>query len=237
MKLHKLSLFGAVVGALIFMAALAPRANAALIVYYNFEDSTLGGVPDFTSTGDLGLQHPTMTTNYSAGDMKSVAGLALNVATGDPDPNNLALNLNSSSKNEGKTFQFAVDATLIENMSLSFAQNSGGNGFTTVALSYSTDAGATFIADGTATMSTGGNFIVTFAVPAGANDQTNLVLRLTFTGGQSNGNNDQTIIDNVQLNGTVVPEPATVVSGLLGVCGLCWHQRRRLLRSLRLRRA
>ena len=38
-------------------------------------------------------------------------------------------------------------------------------------------------------------------------------------------------IDNIQINGTIVPEPATVAGGLLGVLGLCWHQRRRLIGS------
>ena len=62
------------------------------------------------------------------------------------------------------------------------------------------------------------------------------VLRLHFTNGQSNGNDLQNLIDNIQVNGTVIPEPATVAGGLLGVLGLCWHQRRRLIGSLRLRR-
>jgi hypothetical protein len=35
----------------------------------------------------------------------------------------------------------------------------------------------------------------------------------------------------MQIN-AIVPEPATVVGGVLGVMGLCWHQRRRLIRSL-----
>ena len=50
--------------------------------------------------------------------------------------------------------------------------------------------------------------------------------RLVFSGGQSNGNNRETAIDNIQLN--AVPEPSTVAGGLLGACGICWHQRRRL---------
>jgi PEP-CTERM motif len=60
-------------------------------------------------------------------------------------------------------------------------------------------------------------------------------LRLLFTGGSSNGNDLQFQLDNIQINGTV-PEPATVAGGLLGVLGLCWFQRRRLIRSVRFRR-
>jgi len=236
MKLQKLSLFGAVAGALILTAAFAPRANAALIVYYNFEDSTLGGPPDFTSTGDLGLQHPTMTTNYNAANMTSVAGLALNRPATDPDPNLLGLGLSKSKNNDPSFFQFTVDTTLATNMSLSFGVNNNGNGFSTVAFSYSINGGTSFVADGSHTILNSSS-VVTFAVPAGADGQASVIMRLTFSGGQSNGTDLQTQIDNVQLNGTVVPEPATVVGGLLGACALCWHQRRRLIRSLRLRRA
>jgi hypothetical protein len=60
--------------------------------------------------------------------------------------------------------------------------------------------------------------------------QPNLVLRMVFTGGTSNGNNPQTQIDNILIGGTIVPEPATVAGGLFGVLGLCWFQRRRLIR-------
>jgi hypothetical protein len=58
--------------------------------------------------------------------------------------------------------------------------------------------------------------------------QPSLLIRLQFTNGQSNGNDLQNLIDNIQVNGTAVPEPATVAGGLLGVLGLCWFQRRRL---------
>jgi hypothetical protein len=59
---------------------------------------------------------------------------------------------------------------------------------------------------------------------------------LTFTNGHSNGKDLQTVIDNILLGGTALPEPATVWGGLLGVCALCWHQRRRLISFLPLRR-
>ncbi|HTH20147.1 MAG TPA: PEP-CTERM sorting domain-containing protein, partial [Candidatus Udaeobacter sp.] len=65
----------------------------------------------------------------------------------------------------------------------------------------------------------------------------NLLIRLHFTNGQSNGNDLQNVIDNIQVNGVIVPEPATVAGGLLGVLGLCWFQRRRLISAVRFRRA
>jgi hypothetical protein len=41
----------------------------------------------------------------------------------------------------------------------------------------------------------------------------------------------------MQEGGTIIPEPATVAAGLLSVFGLCWFQRRRLIRSVRFRKA
>ena len=43
------SLLIAVAGALMLLAAFAPSAKADVIAYFNFEDATKGGPPDFTS--------------------------------------------------------------------------------------------------------------------------------------------------------------------------------------------
>jgi hypothetical protein len=140
------------------------------------------------------------------------------------------LGLDRSGENPG-----ALDIPLFSsqgffsNMTVSFAINSDGNGYTVASFSFSTDGGGTFSTPGQATtILTGPGQIITFTVPAAANNQNLLVLRITFSGGQSNGVNLQNIVDNIQVNGTIVPEPATVAGGLLGVLGLCWHQRRRL---------
>src|SRR5205814_528521 len=122
-----------------------------------------------------------------------------------------------------------------QNMTLSFATNGLGNGFRSVQLSYSINGGATFTA-GPSMLLTQQLQTVSLAVPVGANNAQLLVLRLEFSGGQSNGNDLlQTIVDNIQVNGTIVPEPATIAGGLLGVLGLCWFQRRRLICCVRLR--
>jgi hypothetical protein len=81
-----------------------------------------------------------------------------------------------------------------------------------------------------------GTIVVSMAVPAAANNFPQTILRIELTGGQSNGTDLQNVVDNIQVNGTIVPEPATVAGGLFGVLGLCWFQRRRWIRSVRLRR-
>ncbi len=170
----------------------------------------------------------------------SVDGFLLNRTAGDidnADPG-LAVGFRTTPVDNGSYIQFGLDATFFANMSLSFAYTTTGNGFDTVELQYSIDGGTTFTSVGSQPMLTGGQpNLITFGVPAGADNQPNLVLRLLFNGGTSQGQNLQTIIDNIQLNGSIVPEPATLGGGLLGLLGLCWFQRRRLIRSVRWRRA
>jgi hypothetical protein len=261
MKLR--SLFLAVAGALLLTAAFAPRANATLLVYFNFEDGTAGkfganpSTVDFQSDATVaaggdnpggGIQLTTITTNYTSGDFFSTSSLIPigtdNQSAGDidhppvpPGTPGLALALVRSNANNNTWIQFAVNATFFANMSLSYAVNTNGNGFTTQTWSFNTNGGVgAFTTFATFTGLTGEQ-ILSANLPAGANAQANLVIRITFSGGQSNGTDTQTIIDNIQLNGTVIPEPATVVGGLFGLCGLCWHQRRRLIGFLPLRRA
>ena len=261
MKLR--SLFLAVAGALLLTAALVPRANAncdTLLVYFNFEDGRLPGqhpptpgIVDFTSDQTPenpggGIQMSTLTTNYTAGQFDSHSSLipigTTNQSAGDndvpPKTPGIAVNFFNSQGNNNTYIQFAVNATFFTDMSLSYAVNTNGNGFSTQTWNYSIDGGATFTQFAQFTGLTGLQTL-SAALPTGfptsADNQPGLVIRIVFSGGQSNGQDDQTIIDNIQLTGCVIPEPATVVGGLFGLCGLCWHQRRWLIRSLRLRRA
>jgi hypothetical protein len=228
-----------VAGALLLMAVLAPRANADLIAYFNFEGTPTPPWPvDFTSNPP-GAVITTMTSNYTVGNTSAEAGIPLNVAPGDLEPNLTGLGLHASAVNDPANFDIPLFSPmgLFQNMTVSFAVNVAGNGFSTVTLWYSIDGGGSFINSGNFVMlPNSGALIVSLQVPAAANNAPLLVLRLQFTGGQSSGTNLQDTIDNIQINGTIVPEPTTVAGGLLGVLGLCWHQRRRLIRSVRFRR-
>jgi hypothetical protein len=238
-------LFLVLAGALMLMGAFVPQANATVLVYWNFEDAVTGGAPDLTSdvvgAPDFnpggGLQLTTITIGGPSGDFASGPGLLNNRTAGDidtADPGQ-AIAFRRSSMHNGTTLTFGVGATFFQNMTLSYATNNNGNGFTTHTWNFSTNGGATFTQFAQFTGLTGTQ-VLSAALPAAANNQGALVIQIVLTGGQSNGNDLQTIIDNIQLTGTVIPEPATVAGGLLGVLGLCWHQRRRLIRSVRLRR-
>ena len=255
MKWQKRSLFGAVAGALSLTAAFVPRANATVIVYFNFEDGTLGSTVDFVADVNNGLPPPAgnlgggtqaSTITPTGGDFVSDTGLLLNRTVGDQDTANpgLALTYNHASQNPDPKICFNVNTSFLVDLSLSMAIDNAGNGYNTVKLTYTTnfgepgavthDGGSQLIPNATVNKYT---FNLDPTVFTGDGSTHTTQFCLTFSGGQSNGNNRQFVIDNIVLGGTEVPEPATVAGGLLAACGLCWHQRRRLVRSLRLRPA
>jgi hypothetical protein len=244
-------------GALLLLAAFAPRANAdcpACIRFYDFEGPPTAPYPVGLNSNPPALEQgaafraflntgtdPTLaaTDIYPALRTSAEPGLPLNVPPG------ASTNLNSLGIHRSGAGHLYIDvpffsATGIYDItSVSFAIAANGNGFAFASLLISSNGGATFTQIGaTQLIPNGPGTILTFTIPSGTTfgDPTT-VLRLAFTGGQSNGLDLQNQIDNIQINGTVIPEPATIAGGLLGVLGLCWQQRRRLLSSLRLRRA
>lgn len=233
-------------GALLLLAAFAPRANATLIRYYNFEGAPTTPYPVnldshfpaaeigpafrmFLNTGPDPLL--AATGPYPAANTSAEAGLPLNVAAGDPGPNLVSLGIHRSGQNLlFMDIPMFSAVGIYDVTSVSFAISGNGNGYDTAALLYSTNGGTTFTQIGASQPVVGGpGSILTFAVPPGTTlGKPTLILRIALTGGHSNGNDLQNQIDNIQINGTIVPEPATVAGGLLGVLGLCWFQRRRL---------
>ncbi len=248
------SLLVAVAGALIFMGFMVPRVDAFVVSYFNFEDAPTTGspvdlTPDKTAAaggnnagGGIEVTTTNLTIVDTGGLVASTPGLLANRTTSPADQDTadpgLAVNLSRSSKSDA-SISFGVNLQFYQGLSLSFATNNNGNGYGDVTLSWS---GAVSGSLPTVAMPTGAG-IVTFDL-TGTNLDGNgttfkfVTFTLTFSNGQSNGVDLQTVIDNIRLDANiVVPEPATVVGGLLGVFGLCWHQRGRLVRFLRLRPA
>ena len=234
-------------GAFLLLAAFAPRANATLIDYFNFEGTAtppypvnlMSQVPPGAVTNTLFLDNGTPGMPFAVGSTSANPGLPLNVAAGDPDPNLTSLGIHRSGQNPlGIEIPLFSAVGVFDVTTVSFAIAANGNGYGQVLLQISTNGGATFTQIGaTQAIPNGPGTILTFTIPAGTTlNIPLLVLRLDFVNGQSNGTDLQNQIDNIQINGTIVPEPATVAGGLLGVLGLCWFQRRRLIRSVRLGR-
>jgi hypothetical protein len=241
-------------GALLLLAAFAPCANAqALIRFYDMEgpdpdtppypvnlDSHAPAIETGLTT-TLFLDNGTAGMAYDSTNTSQQAGLNVNLPMG-AGPNLTSIGFNRSGRsNLGVEIPFPPSQfTGVYNVtSVSFAYQSNGNGWNNVVVQISTNGGAFTDIPNTSTAlpATGsGGAPIAIAIPAGTTLGFNtFTLRLLFTGGQSNGTDLQFQLDNIQIGGTV-PEPATVAGGLLGVLGLCWFQRRRLIRSVRFRR-
>jgi len=242
-------------GALLLLAAFAPRANAdcpACIRFYDFEGVAItgqvnpgshmpaleqGDFPPFNVLFQNNDGTPYNITNLSAESAPTVGNT--NKPAGSL-PNVVSLGIHRSGQaNLNLVMTFPSPTGIYNIQSVSFASAGSGNGFQSVQLQMSTDGVNWTNLSAVTPIPTAITTIVlnntlcpgcTVGVP-------NLFIRLHFLNGQSNGGDLQNVIDNIQVNGTIVPEPATVAGGLLGVLALCWHQRRRLIRSLRFRRA
>jgi hypothetical protein len=233
------------------LAMAAPSAHARLLTYYDFEDG------NFTSDAP-GLQTTTISftsSSYPGGNLTVEGTVATPVGTAvnSVTPSTImALDAMGNVGGQG-TDQYCfvlggLTTTNLLNVTLSFAIKSQGNGgqFTTLNLLYSTTgiAGAyTLFATDAALQThvayTTDSFNVS-ALTGGAVDGiagSNLFFEFCFTGSANNANGNDTFIDNIQVNAVAVPEPSTYIGGLFGVLGLCWFQRRWLVRSLRFRRA
>jgi hypothetical protein len=260
MKLQKLSLFGAVAGALMLTAAFAPRANAVLttelLVYYNFNQDTVKTNVDApqlsVSPGlllNVPLQNSSNPSNTFPGgnlfvDPAVDAGL-VNRAAGDVSLGTGALDARGNTTggglpNPAQPFCFVIgpfnNSGTIDG-SISFALESTGGmkhgQFTTLTLSYSSD-GTSFTSFHTfTTLSQYTSFTTLSATLPDAAHSSTEYIEFCFTGASNNDTNNNTYIDNIQITGEV-PEPTTYIGGALGLLGLCWFQRRRF-RSLRLR--
>ena len=244
-------------GALLLTAAFVPRADAFVVSYFNFEDSNLPNppgtlhidpTPDKTvaaggdnSGGGVEPSTTILTINPGSADINVSVGVAANVTTNPPDQdaNNFGVNFNKT-KNATATISFTVNTEFFANYSLSYATNNNGNGFQTVNLTFTGGpVGGITMANPQSPATTVTFDLTSFTSLNGDGMTPHFVtFTLTFTNGNSNGNDLMTVIDNIRLDATTfVPEPSTVAGGLLGVIGLCWFQRRRIRLILpRLRR-
>jgi len=239
--------WGATAAVALLACAAAPLANSqTLLTYFNFNDSnTIEDVPPGGTApngdGFLSTIMPSLTNGVSG--FTFATGTTLNAIGADPAGFALTVTAGagttSGGGNNGKSFEFTVSTANYTNISLSYATRRTGTGFTSQLIQYSTDGGLTFSTVGTFSAFNGSDFtLASFNLPSGAKNQPTIIIRFTLSGAtNANGTNN---FDNIQVNGTPVvpvPEPATLVGGLLGVAGLCFHQRRRLIQAIRPRLA
>ncbi|MBX3378698.1 MAG: PEP-CTERM sorting domain-containing protein [Phycisphaeraceae bacterium] len=223
-------------------AAIASTANADLVAYWNFNNST-GGTSGGLGTMDDAYPWGTnsgagnITTNFSintvagtaaqnTGDIGTFGGTTINALGGDPSGGSLAMRagngVNSGVTNNGKWIQFNISTTgFTSALVLTYAAQRTSTGFTDQAISYSTD-GVNFT---NLTTVTGLGSFALQTVNFGAADvygKANLYIRMTFDGATNQGGNNR--VDNVQFNAEV-PAPGSLA--LVGLAGLVAGRRRR----------
>jgi PEP-CTERM motif-containing protein len=253
-----LGVLGLIMGSFMLMTLAAPSAHAVnLLVYYNFNQGAISppntnpfptdpyesvapgsqiGVDLSNTAAAPGKVFPSGNLQYAA---TFDAGV-VNKAPGDLTTTIGAIDARGNTTGLTGMYCFTIGAFSTSgqtNINLSFALMSVADGFQNIDLLYSTN-GTIFTEFGSIANVTGGAFATwapqSFSLPTGANNQSTVFIEFCFSNVKDNNTHNNTYIDNIQITG--VPEPGTVIGGALGVLGLCWSQRRWLVRSLRLRR-
>ena len=232
------SLLGITMAIFMLMAVAAPSAHAFIVTYFDFNDTP----NDFTS--DAG-QPSTITdpppTDFPPGQFNT----ALTITTTDSNtynagatglPGDGAIDISGNTISGSFCFQFTVNTTGLGDIKLSFDLASIGQGgqFSTLDIFYTGQ---------TTPIQLTGLDTNTGPSPAvlpynnyqfdltGANNLSALTIQFCFSGSQNSGTFNHLLVDNITVTG--VPEPSTYIGGLLGIAGLCWFQRRRLVRFRR----
>jgi len=228
-------------------AAFGATANADLVAHWNFNNSTVNsvtaqlGVLNSTSsdsgTGSLAISAGTSFNTVSNGTADGVwgtfAGSTVNAVGADPSGGALVLqaSLGGVAQNpvtsNGAFANFTVAKASYSDLSISFAARRTGTGFTSLQISYSIDGGSSFTNLGAAinppNSTTFGLFSQSLAGNGAVNAASSIIFRITYDGASGGGGNAR--LDNLQINGTLVPAPGSVA--LIGLAGLIAGRRRR----------
>lgn len=222
------------------VAGLAGGANADLVAYWHFNNSTPGvggqlgvlngfngvGFPSDQGSGLLTSNVPRNTDpNVNNGTLGTFAGTALNAIPPDGSGGALAIQGGQNQENNGRHIQFEFSTAGLQDLILTYATRGTSTGFNSNQVSYSTD-GLTFTNFGAPYDGRPSTFFLqTFdfsGVPA-LDNQANVAVRITLNGSTSAVGNNR--FDNVQFNATVIPAPGALA--LLGLGGLVATRRRR----------
>jgi len=211
-----------VVAALAGLALTASAANASLIAYWNFNTGNTG-TPLMEWPGPIAADQGTgsiVMTGWT-GDTSAFAGSTINVLNADVAGGSLSL-VNSTGNTSYIQANFSM--TGLQDLIVTFATRGTSTGYDTGTWSYSTD-GSTYTNFGPNTASRVTTYAlatVDFTGVAGLANAASVSLRYTLDGCTTASGNNR--IDNLQLNATPIPEPATLA--LLG-CGALFLRRRR----------
>lgn len=204
---------------------LTSPAAASLVAYWNFNTgSTTTTNAKWPGPISADLGSGTILTSGWGGWTDNFAGSTLNALNGDVAGASLSLVAGTNNAGNGTYIQLEFSTTGLQDLIVSFDTRGTSTGFDSSDWLWSTN-GVTFTSTGisTATRSTAFSTVqVDLSGVSQIENAGSVYLRYVLSGATSNSGNNR--LDNIQINATAIPEPAT--AGLLGLGVLLFRRRK-----------
>ncbi len=193
----------ALTAAAVGLAGFTAAAHADLLSYYNFNNIPSTGAAPLNQTPTQGAGSLTIVAADPTG-VTTFNGSTLNALNNDPAGRALAIQGGASNANNGSTTTYALNTTSFQNLVLSYATQGTSTGFTSQAISYSTNGGTTYTPFGNANPIPAAFALrtVDFSNVTALNNNPNARVRITLTGATATSGNNR--FDNVQFNAAAV---------------------------------
>lgn len=223
-----------VAGFVVALAGAAVSGSAAVVSYWNYNVGVATGTTAVFPLAATAPYSGLTTTTFDPTDCRhftpagSSAHNGLNALNSDPDGNDLGLSVGTALRNNGKLLIFQVSSLNITDLVLTYAERTSGSGFQQVQAQYSlTGLAGSFTplaaAENTTRDSVWRVRTFDFSAVNAIEGQSTVYLAVAMLNGTNTGGNIR--IDNVQINGTSIPAPAS--AALVGVAGVFAARRRR----------
>ena len=189
----------ACLGALLLLALLAmPATGQSVAHYWNFNDSAGGDAP-WPEPVEATQGDGSITYSFAPENLDDFGGTSDNAQGGDPAGDSFSV---VGQSQNGEHFDLNVSTAGLEAIEIAYATRGTDTGFDTHTVSYSTDGGGSFEELDTFTDRNDSSWDVLTADLSGidaANDNPDLVIRITVDGASSGSGNNR--FDNITVSG------------------------------------